>query len=251
MNTVTISLAVFLCMFVAALIGMLLRRILPEHHLSSETKDTVNLAMGFVATMAALVLGLIVASAKDSFDKQSAGVTQMAAKIVYRDRLLANYGTESAKVRELYRRVVQHVTNRMWPDTNSGESQLDPTASHTEALFIAIQSLEPKNELQKTVKDQAVATSLQLGEMRWLEYEQAATSATNELIIILVFWLAVLFTSFNIFAPSNGTVVAAMMMGALSVAAAIFLILELRSPFDGIIQVPNTQFLDAIAHLGR
>lgn len=245
------SLLALVSVFGAALLGMLMRSVLPEHHLSAETKDTVKLAMGFVATMAALILGLLVASAKDSYDKQSGGVTQMAAKIVYLDRLLANYGPETKDVRALYRRVVEQLAARMWPDKNASPAQLDPSTSHTEELFSAIQSLEAKNEMQKTLKAQAVSTSLELGQLRWLEYEQAETTASKPMLCIMVFWVVVLFASFGMFAPSNGTVVAALFLASLSVAGAIFLILELRSPFSGILQISNAPFLDAIAHLGK
>src|SRR5262245_3032315 len=148
MSSIEISAIVFACVFGAALLGILLRHLLPEHHFSSDTKDTVKLAMGFVGTMSALILGLLVASAKDSYDKQSSGVTQMAAKVIYLDRMLANYGPETKEVRELYRRVVAQVTRRMWPDANSSEPQLDPSALHTEELFAAIQSLQTKTDLQ-------------------------------------------------------------------------------------------------------
>jgi hypothetical protein len=251
MNTTITSLIVFVCVFGAALFGMLLRRVLPEHHLSSETKDTVKLAMGFVATMAALILGLLVASAKDSYDKESSGVTQMAAKVVYLDRLLANFGPSAKDVREVYRRDVERVMQRMWPDQASSESQLDPNASHAEELYAAMESLEAKSDLQSTLKSQAASMSLELGQMRWLEYEQAGTTISKPLLFILVFWTAVLFASFGTFAPSNGTVIVSLMLAALSVAGAIFLILELQTPFAGLLQIPNSSFLDALGHLGR
>src|SRR5690242_6156965 len=152
MNTITTSLIVFGCVFGAALFGMWLRRMLPEHHLSTDTKDTVKLAMGFVATMSALILGLLVASAKDSYDKQSAGVTQMAAKIIYLDRMLANFGPESKDVRALYRGAVEYVTQQIWPDSKSGESHLDQNRTNTEQLLAALGSLTPKNDLQTTFK---------------------------------------------------------------------------------------------------
>lgn len=251
METETTSLIVFVAVFGAALSGMLLRRLLPEHHLGSDTKDTVKLAMGFVATMAALITGLLVASAKDSYDKESAGVTQMAAKVVYLDRLLANFGPETQKVRANYRQIVEQITQRMWPKTGSTESQLDPSGLHTEEFFSAVQSLDPKNEFQKTLKSQAIATSLELGQMRWLAYEQASTTASKPLVYMLVFWMAVLFASFGMFAPSNSTVIVALLLASFSVAGAIFLILELRTPFSGMLQISNTPFLDAITHLGK
>lgn len=251
MSTVTTSLTVFACVFIGAIIGMRLRRILPEHHLSSETKDTVKLSMGFVATMAALILGLLVASAKDSYDAQSSGVTQLAAKAVYLDRLLANFGSDAKDVRELYRGVVEKIAKRMWPDKHTGEYELDPSVMHTEELLAAIESLQPKTDLQKTLQSQAISTSMEIGQMRWLQYEQASTKLSKPMLGILIFWIAVLFASFGLFAPSNGTAMAALLLAALSVAGAIFLILELQSPFTGLLQISDAPFLDAIDHLGR
>lgn len=251
MDAATVSLIVFGCIFGAALLGMLLRSTLPEHHLNTETQSTVHLAMGFVATMAALILGLLVAGANDSYEKESTGVTQMAAKIVYLDRLLANFGPAAQPLRESYRRSVEQITRRMWPAENDEGSELDPSGLQTEKFFAELQSLKTENDLQVALKDQATAAALALGEMRWLEYEQAETSASQPMLFALVFWVAVLFASFAMYAPRNGTVVAALMLAALSVAGAIFLILELQSPFGGYLQIPNTQFLDAIAHLGK
>lgn len=251
MSTITTSLTVLACVFVGAIIGMRLRRTLPEHHLTPETKETVKLAMGFVATMAALILGLLVASAKDSYDAQSNGVTQLAAKLVYLDRLLANFGAEAKDVRTLYREVVERITKRMWPAKHPGEYQLDPSVMHTEELMVAIQALQAKTDLQKTLQAQAISTSMEIGQMRWLQYEQAGVKISKPMLGILIFWIAVLFASFGLFAPSNGTALAALLLAALSVAGAIFLILELQCPFTGMLQIPETPFLDAINHLGQ
>ncbi|MFO0912613.1 MAG: hypothetical protein U0795_06635 [Pirellulales bacterium] len=251
MDTVTVSIAAFACVFGAAMFGMLLRRILPEHHLTGDTKDTVKLAMGFVATMAALILSLLVAAAKDGYDKQAVGVTQMAAKIVFLDRILANYGPETQSMRSLYKTLVEQVTGRMWPGTEPRESELDPTGLNTEQFFAEIQSLSPKNELQSALKSQAVSISLDLGQMRWLEYEQAGMTASMPLLYFLIFWLAVLFSSFGMFAPRNFTAVASLMLAGLSVAVAIFLIMELRSPFSGLMQIPSAPFVNAAQHLGK
>ena len=154
------SLLVFVCVFGAALLGMLLRYVLPEHHLSADTKDTVKLAMGLVATMAALILGLLVASAKNTYDTESSGVTQMAAKIVFLDRMLANYGPETKETRELFRHLVERMAQRMWPEKSAEQSQLDPNASRGEAMYAAIEKLTPKNELQTSLKDHALNHSL-------------------------------------------------------------------------------------------
>jgi hypothetical protein len=229
---------------------MLLHKVLPDHHLSSDTKDTVKVGMGLVATMAALVLGLLIGAAKDKYDKESAGVMQMAAKIIYLDRMLANYGTDATDARELLRKMVKRVTSQMWPDKGSGDAQLDPTASHAESVLAAIQRLSPKNEQQSTFKSQAQSLAFDVGQMRWQEFEQAHSAVSTPLLCILTFWLAILFVSFGMFAPSNSTVIVALFMAALAVSGAIFLMMELNSPFSGVLQISSASFEDAIAHLG-
>jgi hypothetical protein len=251
MSSTTISLIVLACVFGSALFGLLLRRILPDHHLSKDTNDAVKLAMGLVATMAALVLGLLIASAKDKYDKEAAGVTQMAAKVIYLDRLLANYGPESAEVRELLKQSVTRVADHMWPNSASKETQLDPSASRAETLYVAIQELAPKNDLQTQFKSQAESAAFDLGQMRWQEFEQANLPISMPLLYILTFWLAVLFISFGMFSPPNGTVVAALFMAALAIAGAIFLMYELNTPFSGLLQIPRASFDDALVHLGK
>src|SRR4051812_9210516 len=155
MNATILSVLVFASVFGAALVGMLLQRILPKHHLGADTKDTVKLAMGLVATMAALVLGLLVASAKSTYDAESSGITQMAAKVIFLDRMLANFGPETKEAREQLRHVVENVTNRMWPDKVES-AQLDPSAVRSENIYGSIQQLSPKNDMQTTLKSQAI-----------------------------------------------------------------------------------------------
>ena len=250
MSVTTTSLIIFGCVFGSALLGMFLRRVLPEHHLSSHSKDSVLLATGLVATMAALILGLLIASAKDSYDKEASGITEMAAKIIFLDRMLANYGPETKDTRDQLRQVVQRMIERTWPE-NSQTVELDPTAARAEPLYTAIQQLSPKNDLQTALKSQALTTSLELSQLRWLEFEQADTSISAPMLYILTFWLAVLFVSFGMFSPPNGTVIISLILAALSVAVAIFLLLELNRPFEGIMQISSAPFVDAITHLGQ
>jgi hypothetical protein len=113
MSSITISLIVFTCVFGGALLGIFLHAVLPQHHLSNETKDIVKLGMGLVGTMAALVLGLLVASAKGSYDNQSAELTQMSANIALLDRALALYGPETKETRAVLHGVVARILDQM------------------------------------------------------------------------------------------------------------------------------------------
>ena len=223
----------FACLFGAGLLGVRVRAALPEDHLSSETKDAVKVGMGLVATMAALVLGLLVASTKGAYDTQKSEVAQMAAKIVFLDRVLANYGSDSAESRDLLGRSVESAINHMWPDKKSSQTaQLDPSVSSGEAFFNSIQKLSPQNDVQRSLKSQAAQIATDLGQMRWLLFEQTETSISVTMLIVLISWVAIIFMSAGLFAPPNATVIIALMLAAASVAGAIFLILELDMPFD-------------------
>ena len=242
----------FACLSGAVLLGMRVQAALPEDHLNPEAKDAVKVGMGLVATMAALVLGLLVASTKGAYDTKKSEVTQMAAKIVFLDRVLANYGPETAEARDLLRRLIGTAVNRMWPDRKSPQTaELDPSESSGEAFFHSIQALSPQNDVQRSLKSQAAQVATDVGQTRWLLFEQTETSISLPMLIILISWLAIIFMSAGLFAPPNATVIVALMLAALSVSGAIFLILELDMPFDGIIQISSEPMRNALIHLGH
>ena len=251
MTSTNTGLCVFTCVFGAAAAAMLVRNALPKHHLSADTKDLVKLAMGLVATMAALVLGLLVASAKGSYDTQKAEVVQMAGKVAFLDRTLAHYGPEAVEARAVLRRALEVAITRIWPENKLQEGPLAPPAAGGEAVFDVLQKLAPQTEAQRTLKALALALASDLGQMRWLLFEQAGSSISTPLLVIVVFWLAILFFSFGLFGPANSTAVAALMVAALSVSGAIFLVLELDQPFSGLIQISNQPMLNALSQLGR
>ncbi len=247
MNYIAIRLIVFACVFGSALFGMFLRGVLPEQHLSADSKDTVRLGMGMVATMAALILGLLVASAKNFFDTQSSDLTQLSANVILLDRVLAHYGAETKEVRDVLRGAVARTLDLIW---HQG-SQMAPTAAGGEILYDKIQALSPQNDAQRALKAQASSMAIDLGKLRWLMFEQGSASISLPLLAVLIFWLAIVFTSFGLFAPRNATTIAALLVCALSVSGAIFLILELYTPFEGLMQISSAPLRSALAHLGQ
>jgi hypothetical protein len=251
MNPLTIAAIIFACIFGAALLAMRLRSMLPEHHLSTDTKDTVKLAMGLVATMAALVLGLLVASAKGAYDTQKDAVVQMAGKIAFLDRILAHYGPDAAQARAMLKHAVEGALARIWPRNKSEEAQLAPNLAIGDALYEAIQNLAPQNDSQRLIKSQALAIAFDVGQMRWLLFERAGSSISAPLLVIVVFWLAILFFSFGLFGASNSTALAALLVAALSVSGALFLILELDHPFGGLIRISSQPVRNVLEHLTR
>lgn len=250
MSDNAIGLIVLVRIFGASLLGMLLRPTLKQHHLSADTKDSVKLGMGLVGTMAALILGLLVAAAKSAYDTEKNEVIQIAAKIGFLDRVLANYGPESTEIRILLRRTVESTISRMWPEDRSSRAQLEPGSGY-EQIQMAIHKLSPKNDLQLSFKSQAVGTVTDLSQLRWLLFEQSGSSISMPLLIVVISWLAIIFLSWGLFAPFNSIAIASLLLAALSVSGAIFLILELDQPFDGLIEISSGPMRNALVHLGK
>jgi len=251
MSALMITIVVFISLCGATLLAFVTRCALPAHHLSAETKDTVRIAMALVATMAALLLGLLVASAKESYNIQKSEVVAMAAKVAFFDRLLALYGPDSAPARQALQSSITRMVARVWPGTLSAPTGLRPTSSSADVLYHALQNMKPQNDEQRALKTQVLASAYDLGQMRWLLFAQAGSSISMILLIIVVCWLAILFFSFGLFSPANGTVLVALLLAALSVAGAIFMILELDNPFGGLIRVSSQPMLNALSQLAQ
>lgn len=251
MTATDIALIAFAAVFGGALIGMRLHKILPDHHLNAETKEVVRLGMGLIATMTALLLGLLVAAAKGAYDTQKSEVIQIAAKVAFLDRELALYGPETNTTRELLRRAVESAIPRMWPTNDSKPGQIDPNVSQPRALYESIVNLNPQNEMQRSLKGRALETATDLGKTRILLAASEEPSIVTPLLIAAIVWLGIIFLSFGLFAPSNKVVTITMLVVAISVSSVIFLIVELDGPFDGVIQISSAPLRNLLVHLGR
>jgi hypothetical protein len=251
MSSIAISSITFGFVLGGVLLGGALRAALPEHHLDSDSKDTVKVGMGLVATMAALVLGLLIASAKSSYDTQNSELTDMSSKVVLLDRVLAHYGPESKEARDQLRNSVVRALDQMWSKDRAGLSQLEPSSTASEVLYDKIQALSPKDDAQRSIQSQALSIAIGLGQIRWLMYEQRVNSVSVPMLIVLVFWLTALFISFGLFAPRNATVVATLVVSALSVSGAIFLILEMYTPYAGLNRISDIPLRTALSNLGQ
>ena len=251
MSSAAISVIVLASAFGGALAGMFLRRSLPQDHLSPDSKDTVKLAMALVSTMSALVLGLLVSSAKTYYDTQSAEVNQISADVVALDRLLAHYGPETKEAREELRVVVIRNLNRTWPQERTRTSEEPVSDKPGDALIDEIEALSPKDDKQRSLGAQALNLTVSIGRIRWLMYEQSNASFSHTLLVVMVFWLILVFVSFGLFAPRNVLAIASLFAAALAVSGAIFLILEMYTPFTGLTGISSAPLRSALAHLGQ
>lgn len=247
MNSVTISVIVFACVFGGSLLGVFLRASLPQDNLNAESRDVVKLAMGTIATMTAVVLGLLVASAKGYYDNQSREVTEMSARVVLLDRILAHYGPEAKDARDELRVTVSRLLDRIWTRSSAAQS----TSRAGEVVFDKIQELSPQTDAQRSLQARALNLAMEIGETRLLMIEQASTSMSTPMLLVVIFALTITFASFSLHAAPNPTVIVTLVLCALAVASTLFLILEMYRPFQGLIQIPSDPLRNALAHLGQ
>jgi len=249
-SATSIALVVCVCVLAGALFGSLLRSMLPAHHLSDESKDVVRVATGLVATLVALVLGLLVASAKTSFDTKSQEITDSAVKVVLLDRELRRLGPAGEPVRASLRAGIAVRLSQPWDERRlrSLGDEHGPMPSLTD-VEVRLRDLVPANNSERWLQSRALALTAELGQTRWLLSEQAGSAIALPFLVIVVFWLFFIFTSLGMFAPPNLTVYVAIVLCAISVSAAVLLILELDRPFEGLISISKEPLRDALRHL--
>lgn len=243
---------VFACTLAGMLFGMWLRKHLPSHHKDVETHGSVKEINGLITTMTALVLGLVTASAQDSFTKVGAAVEHTAADVISLDRLLDRYGPETANIRKALRRAVEQRVERVWPvQRGAGAAPIDASpARSVEEIGSMITSLEPKTGNQQWLKAQALQLTESLLAVRWGISVGEGQRIPQAFLLIITFWLTAAFTGYAVFAPRNGTMMAILIVSAFSVACVVFLILELGDPFKGWVAVSGDPMRIALAHLG-
>ena len=251
MNATLTAAIVLACLLAAVWIGMQLRRFLPGVHLSPDSKDTVKLAMGLVATMSALLLGLLVSSAKTSYDSTRSQVMQRAAKFALLGRVLAIYGPPAAGARGELHALIEEATRRMWPDEPAIRASAKPGPEVGNAFYLSLLRLEPRDDVERTLKAQAMSLTAELGQLQSLMQAESTTAISKPMLIMVVLWLVMIFLSFSLIASPNATATFALIASAFCVAGAIFLILELDRPFGGLIRISSEPMLNVLNQLGK
>jgi len=251
MSSLGLAAISFACIFGTTLLSMYLRDRLSQHHLTPETKDAIRLSMGVIGTMAALVLGLLIASAKSTYDAKTNQIRQLSVNIIMLDQLLAQYGPETQPHRELLRRGVALLADRIWGERDFATAAKTAFAMSTEAeIFLhKVEELMPQSEVQKSMRARAIATITDLAQTRLSLYAQAGNAIPMPFLALLVFWLAIIFGSFSLFVPPNPIIIAAFFVCAFSASGALFLIFELDRPFTGLMTISDFALRNALAPL--
>ena len=239
MSSIAIATTAFFLIVASALIGMVLRHKLPEHHLSGDSKEVIKLATALVGTMAALVLALLFASTRTSFEHTSAAVSRMTADIVELDQLLQDYGPQAQPIRTALRQEIAPLIDSIWREDAEARGVKAATASHNETVLYRLRGLTPANSVQASLQQRALQVSTDLAQTRLALFAQPSDTLSHPFIMVLVVWLMFIFAVFSMSSPPNATLGIVLFLCILSASAAIYLILELGQPFDGLMQVSN------------
>lgn len=254
MSPFEISLIAFAIIFGGTLLGMFLRTRLSEQHLTADSRDVMKLGTDMLATMAALVLSLLISSAKVTFDTMNSELKQTGWKIVMLDRTMSRYGQETMEARNSLRRIVTNSIVRMWPEDKNtiAVKRVGQTESGPEDLEEKLWQLSPRTDDQRRLQSQALQIRGEIGETRWLLAQQIGQrSFPMPLLVLLISWLAIIFSSFGLLTSRNTTVIAVLFICALAASSALFLILELDQPLGGMIKISSAPLLNALTHIGQ
>ncbi|HZW91106.1 MAG TPA: hypothetical protein VFF12_18650 [Myxococcaceae bacterium] len=249
MTSLAIASIIFVCVFSGVLTGMFIRRALPGHHVTKETEDVVRLGMAIIATLSALVIGLLIASAKSGFDTKDNEIRQFAADLILLDRQLVHYGPEMTDARDLLRRYISFAVNSTWPREASQPPRDSRGWMLLEDIQIRLRRLAPHDDAQRALQARALQISGDLARTRWLLDVERGGSISTPFLVVVVFWLTVIFTSFGLFAPRNATAVVALALCSLSIAGSMYLILEMDRPFNGLIHISSAPMREALAQV--
>jgi Protein of unknown function (DUF4239) len=249
--SLTTALITLASLCVGMILGSLIRERLPDHHLRDDSRDVIKMASGMIATLAALVIGLLVSSSKSTYDQASGGVNQIGAKAIVLDRILARYGPETKPIRERMREGISTSVEQLWPTDgkNPSLSAIEQLNGLNDVHDLILQ-LTPQDEAHRLLRSHAVTTCIELGQARWLIIEQAQSSLPAAFVAMLIFWLTVLFASLGLLAPRNWTTWCCLFVCAVSMAGAIYLIMEMNRPLEGVVQISPAPLRKALSVIG-
>jgi len=237
--------------FGSALLGWRLQSSMPDGVLSAELKDVLKVIIGVLGTLSALLLSLLINSARTSYDQQHQEIMELSAKLLSLDRTLGRFGPEAGPIRSSLKSLVAKSVEDLWPADATVPAKIE--APVTEEIWVqSLQALAPKSESQRLDRDQAVGLATDVLNLRWLLYEQSGGSIPAMLLAVLGAWFLLIFLCIGLISPQRrpGLLRALVLSSCLSVAAAMVLGLELDRPFDGILRVTGEPVRKALSHLG-
>lgn len=245
----TTGLISFAAIFGGALLGLFARKRLPSHHLSSDTQSAITVSVAVLGTLAALVLGLMITAANSSFSARSDEVRELSLQLIRMDRNLRRYGPDANEARADLRMWAIAKLQQLFPDKSRPPMSSETTITLLESVQDAVLNLTPQNEQQRYLRTLCATLSSSIIQARWALEQRLGHSVPVPFLVLLIFWLAIVFASFGLFAPPNLTAIVALFLCSVAVSGGIYLIEELDNPLSGFIQIPADSMHKALVEV--
>ncbi|OCP36316.1 DUF4239 domain-containing protein [Ensifer sp. LC163] len=249
MSAILIAVAAFLCLSVAALGMMHLYPKLPARHRDEDTNTVVRLVANIFVVMASLVFGLMINSAKNTFEGIDDNVHSFAINLILLDRTLRTYGLAGNDARQYLIAYVEgaidnpeRVNDALHEARNAGQQRLDTIGN-------SLAAIQPADSLHESMLADARQQYNRIVEQRWTIVEQSERAIPMPVIGILIAWMALIFASFGYRAPQNVVVVSMFVVSAMFIAASVYVVLDMDIPFSGAIQISDAPLHRALAEM--
>jgi hypothetical protein len=246
LSAVIVGLIAFGLILASIAVGLTMRHWVPEAHISGDSKEVIRLATALIGTMAAVVLALLFASTRTSFEATNSNVGRMTTSVIELDHMLREYGPEGEALRKALRQDIVAIVASIWQDDVTVQQRADANAPGAQVRVLTmLRQMTPANPLQA----RALSVSGDLEQTRLSLISQPTDSISKPFVTVLVLWLCFIFLSFSMSAKANTTLIVILVICAFSASSAIYLILELEQPFDGLMQIPNSALRNALPPL--
>ncbi len=249
--SVLVFFVVLACLGAATFLGLYLSATSSKAHLDSRSKEVIHGFMGVIAHLIAVVLGLLIFSAKTSFDTKDSEFKHASAKVVLLDRVLAHYGPKAKEARAALRSTVEKKLAALEPSGKLGTEKGQRTFVSVEDVQDKIRALAPESDAERWLKERALGLSGDIAQARWFLLDELDSTIPSPFVAIMVFWLMLIFFSYGLFTPRNATVFTVLALCAVSLASSVYLVLEMDDSLEGPISISTEPLHEALDELGR
>ncbi|AMR67581.1 bestrophin-like domain [Aquipseudomonas alcaligenes] len=249
MESIWITLGTFACLLSAALVMMYWSPRLSARHRDEETNTVVRLVANIFVVMTSLVFGLMINSAKNTFESIDTNLHAYATSLIIFDRTLKNYGDAAQDTRTRLATYLEHAIANPYRGDEALQHRKSPATQYLDDIGVTLAAITPQSRYQETILADLRQQYHSLIEQRWRIVEQSEGAIPLPLIGMLIAWMTLIYASFGYRAPRNPMVVSMFTISALLIAASVYLVLDMDIPFHGPIQISDAPLRRALAEM--
>jgi hypothetical protein len=247
MHESLIALLVFACLGTTSLLFLGAFRKIPPHRDPDDMNEVVRNIASIFILMTSLVLGLMINSARNSYDSLDQEVHSLSSQLVGLDQVLRAYGDDADPARQRLKIYADAIVNETWRAPTRGRGAAEQALA---PVYVHIHGLTPADGDQHAMRVTAGEMLEKIAEQRWVLHEEATDSATDgPFELMIVAWLVVIFASLAYRAPRNILSVIILLVPAALISATFYLVIDMERPFSGLIMIQPSPLEEAISEM--